>query len=206
MDRVFSQAMRGIRSTGRGGVFVVEMIREFSDEDRRRIDNWLRFLREREQRHYTLGAGYYDRYAEQDTRRRFLIKDLPDSTILRLIETAGARRVWDRWTSKSVDEEDKHNWNGEDYQYGRSTYCVIWEEAEYRGLMSKEQQYWASVGQRIDDRILSAIIGKCDRGSHTIVRMNDGAKCADCRKSVSNDKVSKYRAARLRGRLRQFAC
>lgn len=208
MDRNMRTAMRGIYSTGQVVEMTVEMIKEMNPEDRRRIDNWLRFFREREQRHWRLGAGR-DRYTSEDRgTKKFLIKDLPDSTILRLINTPTARRHWEHWTRYGKDESDQYNWNQEDHTYGRSTYAVVWEEAEYRGHMSNEQLYWESVREhpKVDVTIMFKILGKCDtRGSHEIVRVGDGVKCTDCRKGLTNEKVVEFATAKLRGRLRKFA-
>lgn len=213
MDADLRRAMRCIYSTGRSVEMVVELIKDMRDEDRRQIDNWLRFLREREQRHWILGAGYYDRYNEQHggTRRRFLIKDLPDSTITRLINTAQCHRYWDRWVRFGIDEEeDRRHWHDEDIRYGRSTYSIILEEAEYRSILSEEQLYWKDLqsSRKMDIGVFTRIKGSCDtRGGHQLVAMPDSnVKCANCRRGVSNEEVSKFVRTMLRGRLREFAC
>jgi len=191
MDREMRTAMRNIKASGRVVEMVVDLINGMGDKGRQVVSKLLQFYDQRESTHWNLQG------------KRFPISKLPDSTITRLIETVTAQKIFKFWVANGRDEAEQYTY------YGNSTrtYILLWMEAEYRSIKSKEQRWWSRLLE--DDparrsRGADVLLEKCsERGGHIIVRMNGYHKCSNCYKKVTDEEITDYARRVLRLRLTQ---
>lgn len=134
-----------------------------NEVERSTIIRYTGFLARRERAKWKLG------------NERFLIKDLPDSTIERVIGEGDAKQImqslrrWPDWCR-------------------RQPVYIMLQEAEYRGIAFK---WWDE-----DDVIKEQhkMLGPCIESRHTL----QGDTCINCRKSVARSDVLKQMPRKVR--------
>ena len=193
MDREMSQLMRRIRQRGQVAEMVIEMLATLTDDEKAIVQPWVRFYEERVTRFWTLG------------QERFPIYQLGDTTIKRLITESGARNTWRYWIRNG---EDRRDYYGDSST--RSVYCIILEEAEYRGFLNPDQIVWKGIRDNprtVIDHVYSWFLPSCDGGRHefTVIKDNNQT-CIHCRKSVTREEILTRARSMLRGRLRLTTC
>lgn len=175
MDRDGRTALRNVLAMGGGADLAVEIIGRLSEEDRTRVMDRLSFYTDRRKRWWRLGD------------RRILVADLPDSTIIRLLEEPGCRRDHEYWIRYGRDRPAWDNSVG--------IYCLILDEASFRGIKSLRQQFWA---RPLSGKHAAAVMACHDEA----IRVGDSYRCVDCQGNVTVEYVQGYRELENRIRLK----
>jgi len=134
---------RGLTADGTLVNVITDIIKNLdpASQESKEITRYLKFYADRLNYKWRLAIHDEDGYKGG----QFSIAHLGDDTIRRLINETPCKRVQKYWIERGQDQTSG-GWRDDQWSYNRrSAYVVVLEEAEYRRILTEDQEAWRGV-------------------------------------------------------------